>query len=83
MYLFLALVGGAIGTGAFIYGKKTQKLKPLVVGILLMGLSYLVTSPLWLGLATAGLTALLFTDTTQLIYRLTSGRDTRNIQSIE
>jgi len=45
-YLFAALVWGSIGMGFFIYGKKKKRIVPLVGGIVLMGISYLIKTPL-------------------------------------
>jgi hypothetical protein len=45
-YLFTALVWGSIGLGFFMYGKKKKRAVPLAGGILLMGISYLIKTPL-------------------------------------
>ena len=44
--LFASLVWGSIGMGFAIYGKKQRTTVPLVGGILLMGISYLIGSAL-------------------------------------
>ena len=49
-YLFAAFFWGAIGFGFFIYGKKQKSMIPLVGGILLMGVTYLVRTALNLSL---------------------------------
>ncbi|MFC1485654.1 amino acid transport protein [Candidatus Latescibacterota bacterium] len=56
-YLYAALLWGTIGFGFFIYGKKQKKIVPLVGGILLMGISYAVRTPLNLSLVSAGIIA--------------------------
>jgi hypothetical protein len=45
-YLFAALVWGSIGLGFFIYGKKKKSMVHMAGGVLLMGISYLVKTPL-------------------------------------
>jgi hypothetical protein len=83
-YLFLALISSSIGMGAAMYGKRAQKAKPLLIGIVLMGITYVVTSTLWLIVLTVGLSALLVVDTQALVYRLSGGpRPVRKIESIE
>jgi len=47
-FLFASLLWGSVGFGYFIYGKKQGAVLPLVCGIALMGLPYLVTNTLWL-----------------------------------
>ena len=49
-YLFTAFFWGTIGFGFFIYGKKQKSMIPLVGGILLMGVTYLVRTALNLSL---------------------------------
>ena len=44
--LFASLIWGSIGMGFAIYGKKRRTTAPLVGGILLMGISYLIGSAL-------------------------------------
>lgn len=84
LYLLVVLVGSAIGMGAFLYGKRTAQAKPLLIGVSLMGASYLVASTGVLALLTAGLTALLVTDTTRLAYRLMGPTKAQGrIESIE
>ena len=48
--LFGAIVFGAIGMGFFVYGKRQSLVKPMVLGIALMGFPYLVsdTVPLFI-----------------------------------
>jgi len=59
-YLFAALIWGSIGLGFAIYGKKQQAMVPLVGGILLMGVSYLISSALYMSLVGAVLVAGIF-----------------------
>jgi len=44
--LFASLIWGSIGLGFVIYGKKQKSLVPWVGGLLLMGISYLISSAL-------------------------------------
>jgi hypothetical protein len=48
--LFASLIWGSIGMGFAIYGKKQRATAPLVGGILLMGISYLIGSALLMSL---------------------------------
>jgi hypothetical protein len=59
--LFAMILFGAIGTGAFLYGKNTSSIKPLVLGILLMAYPYFVSGA-WLlyGIGTVLTLALFF-----------------------
>jgi hypothetical protein len=49
-YLFAALIWGSIGMGFAIYGKKQKAMVPLVGGIVLMGITYLISSALYMSL---------------------------------
>lgn len=49
--LFASLIWGAIGMGLFIYGKKQQAMIPLWGGLVLMGMTYFVSSALCMSLA--------------------------------
>lgn len=44
--LFLGLVFGSAGLGFFIYGKKQQRVVPLVCGLCLMIVPYFISSTL-------------------------------------
>lgn len=58
--LFGAIVFGAIGMGAFVYGKRRGLLKPMVLGIALMAYPYFIADA-WLVYAVgAGLCTLLY-----------------------
>ena len=48
--LFASLIWGSIGLGFAIYGKKQRATAPLVGGILLVGISYLIGSALMMSL---------------------------------
>jgi len=47
-YLFAALIWGSVGLGFAIYGKRQRAIAPLVGGIALMGISYLISSALYM-----------------------------------
>jgi hypothetical protein len=49
------LMWGALGSGFFIYGKKQKSAPALWGGIALMGISYFITSPLWMSVAAVGI----------------------------
>jgi hypothetical protein len=55
--LFASLIWGSIGLGFAIYGKKERSVVPLVGGILLMGISYVIASALVMSLVGAALIA--------------------------
>ena len=55
--LLASLIWGSIGLGFAIYGKKQKALAPMVGGIVLMGISYLISSALAMSLAGIGLVA--------------------------
>jgi hypothetical protein len=48
--LFASLIWGSIGLGFAIYGKKQRAVAPLVGGIMLMGIAYVVGSALTMSL---------------------------------
>jgi hypothetical protein len=50
-YVFAALIWGSIGLGFAIYGKRQRAMAPLLGGVLLMGISYLISSALYMSLA--------------------------------
>jgi hypothetical protein len=57
--LLLSLFISAVGVGFFVYGKKQQRAPHLVVGIVLIGYTYFVSSvAVMLGIAAALLVAL-------------------------
>ena len=49
-FLFASLVWGSVGVGYFIYSKKQQSLPAMVGGILLVGVSYFISSALLMSL---------------------------------
>ncbi len=55
--LFASLIWGSIGLGFAIYGKKQRATAPLVGGIGLMGISYLIGSALVMSLVGVALVA--------------------------
>ncbi len=59
-YLLAALIWGSIGLAFAIYGKRQRAVVPLVGGILLMGISYLISSALYMSLVAAVLVAGIF-----------------------
>jgi len=59
--LFASIFWGGLGVGFFVYGKKQQSAGPLLGGIALMGISYLIAnSAVWMSLAGAGILAGLY-----------------------
>jgi len=59
-FLFAAFFWGTVGFGFFIYGKKQKSPVPLVCGIVLMGMSYFVKTPLSLSLLGIAVIALIY-----------------------
>jgi hypothetical protein len=55
--LFASLIWGTIGVGFFIFGKKQGSAGPLLGGAVLVALSYLVTSVLWMSVASIAVIA--------------------------
>jgi hypothetical protein len=55
--LFIGMIAGAIGTGYFIYGKKQQKLVPMLAGVMLGVYPFFTSNPILLILIGAGLMA--------------------------
>jgi hypothetical protein len=49
-FLFASLIWGSIGVGYFIYGKKQQSLPAMVGGLVMVGVSYFVSSALLMSL---------------------------------
>jgi ABC-type spermidine/putrescine transport system permease subunit II len=49
-FLFASLVWGSIGVGYFIYGKKQQTLPAMIGGIVMIAVSYFVSSALLMSL---------------------------------
>ncbi|MEP6662449.1 MAG: hypothetical protein ABJC04_02185 [Verrucomicrobiota bacterium] len=58
--LIASLIWGSIGTGFFIYGKKQGAMIPLFGGLVLVGLSYFISSALYMTLASLGTLAGMF-----------------------
>jgi len=56
-FLFASLIWGSIGAGFAIYGKKQRAVVPLVGGILLIAISYLISSALLMSLVGVALVA--------------------------
>lgn len=54
-FLFASLLWGSIGVGYFIYGKKTGAVMPMIGGILMIAVSYVVSSWFWMSLLSIGL----------------------------
>ena len=45
-FLFASLLWGSVGFGYWIYGKKQREMMPMIGGVAMIGVSYLVSS--WL-----------------------------------
>jgi uncharacterized membrane protein HdeD (DUF308 family) len=53
--LFASMLWGSVGLGYFIYGKKQSSWIPMVGGVLIIAVSYLVSSTLLMSLLSIGL----------------------------
>lgn len=58
--IFTGLLFGSVGAGYFVYGKRQQQPVPLICGLLLIGLPYLIVNLAILGVAGVILVALPF-----------------------
>jgi hypothetical protein len=54
-FLFASLLWGSIGAGYFIYGKKQGSTMPLIGGLIMIAVSYFVTSWLLMSLISIAL----------------------------
>jgi hypothetical protein len=49
-FLFASLFWGTVGVGYFIYGKKQQSMMPIIGGVIMIAVSYLVSSAILMSL---------------------------------
>jgi hypothetical protein len=56
-FLFASLLWGSVGVGYFIYGKKQQVASAMVGGILMIIVSYFISSALLMSLVSVGIMA--------------------------
>jgi hypothetical protein len=59
-FLFASLLWGSIGVGYFIYGKKQQEMAPLIGGVAMILVSYLVGSALLMSLICMALIVIVY-----------------------
>jgi len=59
-FLFASLIWGSVGLGYFIYGKKSGSWVPMVGGIVMIAVSYVVPSALIMSLISVSLIALVY-----------------------
>jgi hypothetical protein len=59
-FLFASLLWGSIGFGYFIYGKKQGSWVPMVGGIVMIAVSYIVGSALIMSLLSIGIIVLVY-----------------------
>jgi hypothetical protein len=55
--LIASLIWGAIGAGFCIYGKKQRTAPAWIGGIALVGISYFISSAIWMSVAAVGIIA--------------------------
>lgn len=58
--LLAGIIFGMIGLIAFIYGKRTQAWRPMIIGVILMAYPYFISGTVLLYLIGTALTAALF-----------------------
>jgi hypothetical protein len=54
-FLFASLIWGSVGFGYFIYGKKQSSWSPMIGGVLMMAVSYFISSALLMSLVSIGI----------------------------
>jgi hypothetical protein len=54
-FLFASLIWGSVGVGYFIYGKKQRSSVPMIGGIVMIAVSYLIGSALLMSLLSMGI----------------------------
>ena len=54
-FLFASLLWGSVGMGYFIYGKKQSAMMPMIGGIVMIAVSYVVSSWLLMSLLSIGI----------------------------
>lgn len=54
-FLFASLIWGSVGLGYFIYGRKQQEVVPMIGGLSMICVSYVVGSTLLMSLLSLGL----------------------------
>ena len=59
-FLFASLIWGSIGFAFFIFGKKQSSWVPLIGGLLMLAVSYLVSSALGMSLICVGIVAVIW-----------------------
>ena len=59
-FLFASLIWGSVGAGYFIYGKKQRSWPPMVGGIAIIAVSYLVGLASVMSLASIGIIAAVY-----------------------
>ncbi len=58
--IFGAILFGAIGMGAFVHGKRSALVKPMIIGVALMGYPYFISDGTMVFLIGAALCFLLY-----------------------
>jgi hypothetical protein len=58
--IFAYIIFGAIGFAVFVYGKKNQFFRPMIIGVALMVYPYFISGTFFLYLAGIALTAALY-----------------------
>ena len=59
-FLFASLIWGSVGLGYFIYGKKSGSWVPMVGGIVMIAVSYVIVSALMMSLISLGVIGLVY-----------------------
>jgi len=56
-YLLASVLWSGIGVGYWVYGKKQRSAPPLVGGVALIAISWLISSAFWMSVAAIGIMA--------------------------
>ena len=56
-YLLASVLWSGVGAGFWIYGKKQRSAPPLFGGVVLIAISWLISSAFWMSLAAIGIIA--------------------------
>lgn len=54
-FLLMSVLWSGVGAGFWIYGKKQRSMAPLFGGMALIGISWVITSPLWMTVTALGI----------------------------
>jgi len=56
-FLFASLIWGSVGVGYFVYGKKQATMIPMIGGLVMIAVSYFISSWFWMSVTCLALMA--------------------------